>query len=460
MVKMGFFRPTRKFLFLSFLILSAGAAYLYSNNGVELSPKVSEEIVIGNLAGEKGSRLRACRPETKIAFIKTHKTGSSSLMQIFQRFGYLRNLSFVLPRSNNINHLYPYGIRDPNKYIPPEKKEFDILTHHTVYDRATITKLLSANATFVTIIREPMDRLKSAFNFYKLDKTYHIPGPNALLKFLEHPEKYENNIKGPSGYLIKNNMAIELGFPLKNPTSGVKNDNIRDFVDKISREFDLVMVMEYFDESLVLLRRQLCWDMQDILNFKYNSFKYDLGNTSFPKQLVENYRRHDAIDYALYEHFNRTLWRKIKKTGSDFWDELAHFRWLQTTMKTQCNRKSGDFAPIYIGETAWNAGFNMDSAFCTWMKVWHHCYFILLRDRSLRIQQHKQKGPEPSKMSPCRGILCRPYCVLCEDIRKACTLHEYAAHLYREGLLSPTQSSSAKLTNPVPHHGGKPEPLS
>ncbi|XP_078668256.1 carbohydrate sulfotransferase 12-like isoform X1 [Branchiostoma floridae x Branchiostoma belcheri] len=53
---MCFFRPTPKFLFLSFLILSIGAAYMYmyvSNNGVELSPKVSEEIAISALAGEK-----------------------------------------------------------------------------------------------------------------------------------------------------------------------------------------------------------------------------------------------------------------------------------------------------------------------------------------------------------------------------------------------------------------------
>ncbi|KAI8495884.1 hypothetical protein Bbelb_263000 [Branchiostoma belcheri] len=140
------------------------------------------------------------------------------------------------------------------------------------------------------------------------------------------------------------------GVALRNPDPLIRSTgrHIRDFVHKISREFDLVMVMEYFDESLVLLRRQLCWDMQDILNFKYNSFKYDLGNTSFPKQLVKNYRRHDAIDYALYEHFNRTLWRKIKMAGSDFREELAHFRWLQKTMKTQCNRESDDFAPIYM----------------------------------------------------------------------------------------------------------------
>ncbi|XP_078658314.1 galactose-3-O-sulfotransferase 3-like [Branchiostoma floridae x Branchiostoma belcheri] len=392
-------------------------------------------------------RLRVCRPETKVAFIKTHKTGSNSMMQIFQRFGYLRNLSFVLPKLGNINGLYPYGILDPSKYLPPEKKEFDILTHHTVYDRARITKLLSVNATFVTIIREPMDHLKSTFNFYKLDEKLHIPGPHALLKFLQHPEKYEINITRPRPHLTKKQHGSRVGIPPEHPLIRGKG----------RQQFDLVM--EYFDESLVLLRRQLCWDMQDILSFKYNSYKYEIGDVSFPKQLVENYRRHDAIDYALYEHFNWTLWRKIKMAGSDFREELAHFRWLQTTMKTQYNRESGDFTPIYFGETRWNAGFHMDATFCTWMKAWHMCYFALLRDRNLRIQQFKNKGPKPSN-STCGGFHCQPYCVLCDEIKKECTLHEYSAHLYREGLLSPTQSSAAKLSKSNPWHGGKPEPLS
>ncbi|XP_066288750.1 galactosylceramide sulfotransferase-like isoform X1 [Branchiostoma lanceolatum] len=412
----------------------------------------------------KGSQLRVCKPETNVAFIKTHKTGSSTMMQVFQRFGYLRNLSFVLPKSGNINGLYPYGIWNTTKYLPLEGKKFDILTHHAVYDRARITQLLSENATFVTIIREPMGRLKSAFNFYKLAKKFRISEPNALLKFLENLGKYENNITKNSDSLVKNNIALELGFPLKKLSSkdGVKNDTIiRDFVNKISREFDLVMVMEYFDESLVLLRRMLCWDMRDILNFKYNSYKYDLGNTSFSEQLIQNYRQHNAIDYALYEHFNRTLWRKINMAGSDFREELAHFRWLQTTMKTQCNRQSDDFAPIYIGETAWNAGFHIDATFCTWMKTWNMCYFTLLRDRNLRIQQYKRKIPVSPKFSEKCGFYCQPYCFLCKEIKKLCTGHEYVTHLYREGLLLPDQSSSVKV---IGHnqaiHGGIAEAIS
>ncbi|CAH1266401.1 GAL3ST1 [Branchiostoma lanceolatum] len=390
----------------------------------------------------QGSQLRVCKPKTNVAFIKTHKTGSSTMMQVFQRFGYLRNLSFVLPKSGNINGLYPYGIRDTQTYLPPEGKKFDILTYHAVYDRPRITQLLSENATFVTIIREPIGRLTSAFNYYRLAKKFRIPEPNALLKFLDNPGKYENSITENSAALIKNNMALELSFPLKNLSS--KNVTIiRDFVDKISREFDLVMVMEYFDESLVLLRRLLCWDMQEILNFKYNSYKYELGNTSFSEQLIQNYRQHNAIDYALYEHFNRTLWRKIKMAGSDFREELLHFRWLQATMKTQCNRPSDDFAPIYIGETAWNAGFDIDATFCTWMKMWHMCYFTLLRDRNLRIQQYKRKVPQGPKSSATCGFYCEPYCVLCTDIKKSCT--PTSTSLISTGRVSYCRTSRALL---------------
>ncbi|XP_035685432.1 galactosylceramide sulfotransferase-like [Branchiostoma floridae] len=159
------------------------------------------------------SKSSVCQPNTNIAFIKTHKTGSSTVMQIFQRFGFLRNLSFLLPKGS-INQLYPFGIRD-RMYLPApiEGRPFDILTHHTVYDRAGITQLLSANVTFVTIVREPMERLKSAFNFYKLAWRYKIPGPDPLLRFLENPGKFEHHITRNRDYETKNNIALELGFP-------------------------------------------------------------------------------------------------------------------------------------------------------------------------------------------------------------------------------------------------------
>ncbi len=34
---------------------------------------------------------------------------------------------------------------------------------------------------------------------------------------------------------------------------------------EISREFGLVMITEYMTESMVLLRRKMCWDLADVL---------------------------------------------------------------------------------------------------------------------------------------------------------------------------------------------------
>ncbi|XP_019641257.1 PREDICTED: uncharacterized protein LOC109482856 [Branchiostoma belcheri] len=90
---MGFFWPTPKFLFLSFLILSTGAVYLYmyvSDNGVELAP---EERVIGALTTEKG-------PSTTSPSWSTSTLSANSLQN-------------SLSDSDNIPHFNPTSTSSP-----------------------------------------------------------------------------------------------------------------------------------------------------------------------------------------------------------------------------------------------------------------------------------------------------------------------------------------------------------
>ena len=41
---------------------------------------------------------KKCQPQTSVSFAKTHKTGSSTLQNIFFRYGWNHNLSFVCPQ--------------------------------------------------------------------------------------------------------------------------------------------------------------------------------------------------------------------------------------------------------------------------------------------------------------------------------------------------------------------------
>ena len=49
-----------------------------------------------------------CKPEQRLAFAKTHKTGGSTLQNVFLRYGYKNGLKFALPKRNWI-----YSLDDP-----------------------------------------------------------------------------------------------------------------------------------------------------------------------------------------------------------------------------------------------------------------------------------------------------------------------------------------------------------
>ena len=51
------------------------------------------------------------------------------------------------------------------------------------------------------------------------------------------------------------------------------------FLSELNNEFDLVMIAEKFDESLLLLQSQLCWKVADITYLKLNERQ---GNMNLP----------------------------------------------------------------------------------------------------------------------------------------------------------------------------------
>ena len=41
-------------------------------------------------------------------------------------------------------------------------------------------------------------------------------------------------------------------------------------IEEIENNFDLVMIVEKFEESLILMKDELCWDTTDITSLKLN----------------------------------------------------------------------------------------------------------------------------------------------------------------------------------------------
>ncbi|XP_071509584.1 galactosylceramide sulfotransferase-like [Diadema antillarum] len=289
------------------------------------------------------SAERPCRPQRKVAFLKTHKTGSSTVSSIFQRYGFLNNLTFLVPdQTHFINYRDKFSANriQPNSSSVAREKwradiGFDLLTNHVRYNRSELDKVFHG-AKYVTIMREPGAQFESAFYYFEIFRS--MPRSNEPLKlFLSEPRKYFDMVMQTRQY-FKDSMHNQHLFDF-----GMSHDEtddeiaVRRKIIELDVELDLVMITEYFDESLLLLRKLLCWEMSDILYLPKATRSPDY-RTVLDDDLRAKILSWNRGDVMLYQHFNRSFWRKVKEYGPTFPSDLAVFRQkLKATVELCCN---------------------------------------------------------------------------------------------------------------------------
>ena len=127
--------------------------------------------------------------------------------------------------------------------------------------------------------------------------------------------------------LLRNRNAMMLGL---DPEDCENKDKIREFLQKISKEFDHMLISEFPDESLIVMRRKLCWEISDIfylpLNVKNYSYKRTKGEQDNNNMWENKIIRWSVVDFKLYSKFNETLWREISGYGQSFWKEVDFFK--------------------------------------------------------------------------------------------------------------------------------------
>lgn len=321
--------------------------------------------------------LEATRPTTHlnkkhihVAFLKVHKTGSTTAQNIFLRFGWEHNLTFVLSPSKNV-YKYPniISLRESltinNTLPPPAGKHYEMLCNHVIYNRDVFRTIMPNDTVYIGILREPYEFFKSTLNYLKPGYLYNkIKTSIPASDYLRNPLKYEP--KNPLLSFTNNRMAVEFGCPIEVVWSQDK-EQIQRFVDEIDKDFKLVIIAEYFDESVVLLRRYLRWSTKDILYMDKNKAAHKNETNLVGPYDRQLYRKWAKIEYALYNHFFKKIWEQIRMEGSDFDDELLHFKEIRRMMEEFC-RDTKTTAKLLIQESKWGERFEINGADCMLLK--------------------------------------------------------------------------------------------
>lgn len=254
---------------------------------------------------------QSCLPKLDVMFMKTHKTASSTILNILFRFGEKRHLKFAFPNGRNDFYYPSYFERSQVQDYRPGRC-FNIVCNHMRFHYEEVRKLLPADTIFVTVLRDPAYLFESSFHYFGsiIPLTWKLSGEDKMAEFLRDPWHYYD----PSGFnahYLLNLLFFDLGYDNNmDADSPLVDHSIRE----IDQRFHLVMLLEYFDESLVLLKDLLCWELEDILYFKLNARK-DSTVSRLTDQLYQKATAWNHIDAKLYRYFNATFWRKVEQYG-------------------------------------------------------------------------------------------------------------------------------------------------
>ncbi|XP_055522307.1 galactose-3-O-sulfotransferase 2-like [Leucoraja erinacea] len=286
---------------------------------------------------------KPCRPKTHLFFLKTHKTASSTVLNIMYRFGEARNLTFALPVAYQFGYPQLFDTRTVKSYNAKNNQEYHIICNHMRFYKPQVEKLMPNDTFYFSILRSPVTWMESSFAYYK-DTARAFSNVKSLEQFLEDPWSHYLPTSRGSHY-ARNCMWFDFGFDHNADDTPAYVDSV---ISKIANTFHLILIAEYFDQSMVLLQEALCWDLDDVLSFKLNP----RGNgTVVPlsETTADQIPAWNSLDWKLYLHFNRTFWQKVDLFGRQrMSEEVVLLQEARQKMRDLCLERGRPVDPSQI----------------------------------------------------------------------------------------------------------------
>ena len=203
------------------------------------------------------------QPRTSIAFAKTHKTGGSTLQNILLRFGYKYGLTFALPKTKSWVFSYKEHFKasmvTQHEWNP--LRTFDMFLSHSIWNATEVDKVIKQPNIKISILRDPIQTFESGYVYLNLEKYYN----KSINEIAQDIKNGRFNHQELNPVFDQNESLWDLGM---DKSKMADPQEVFNQIENHANTFDLVLIAERFDESLLLLKDLLCWKMEDMLYIK------------------------------------------------------------------------------------------------------------------------------------------------------------------------------------------------
>ena len=241
------------------------------------------------------------------------------------------NLTMLLPRKMQLGTFYwPHRFRKIYARVKSNSLP-NVLANHARLNQKPMNEIFPRSTTkYITILRDSIAQWESSFNYFRFASLLNITGPgvkNTMGYFLKNPPSTEWIAEKARCRevltLLKDPQSFDLGF---DNTENVDSATIKSFIKTLESNFDLVLIMEHFEEPMTLLKRRMCWDIDDVAYFKSNERLDKDKKVELAEEHKQQIHEWNDMDAALYAYFYEKFWDDIEKEGHDFQKDLNQLK--------------------------------------------------------------------------------------------------------------------------------------
>ena len=173
---------------------------------------------------------------------------------------------------------------------------------------------LIPGAKLVTIVRSIPSLYESSFGYFGTVVDAYKRADN-LETFYAKPNAYYRQSKNSkNSHFAHNHLTFDLGYDNdKNKWLPWNYGYGRQIADEILATYDLVLISDYFFESMILLKHELSWEWIDVVYLVTNQRQ---DRVQLSSQLSSKIKKWNSLDAQIFDAANATFWRKYNQLSN------------------------------------------------------------------------------------------------------------------------------------------------